>query len=194
MSLLRTRTSSSEDGDHGGAPQEKRPAPQPPGPSDIQTVLPQRSSVQTSSLTLIVNQANHGKGPAPARPWSAAKTAPTSNVAKSQSYNPFEDDEDDELSAQDEANSGSKQGPPAAASHAKVKPSKKARAPPLPGLSDASSCPDSLSPRGAAGPAVAHPDNHGAHLGDISGISEAKPATPQRSGGKKDEPPTTKRR
>lgn len=113
-------------------------------------------------------------------------------------YNPFEDDEDDELTAPDEA----KQWPPAADSHAKIKSSKKARAPPLPELSDTCSSPVSLSPGGDPGrdpsrdpsPAGTDPDNHGAHLQGPCSISEAKPATPQLSGGKKDEPPTSKRR
>lgn len=122
-------------------------------------------------------------------------------------YNPFEDDdEDDELTAPDDANSGSKQWSPAADSHAKIKSSKKARAPPLPELSDTCSSPVSLSPggdpgrdpsrdpRGDPGPAWTDPDNHGAHLQGPCSISEAKPATPQLSGGKKDEPPTSKRR
>lgn len=116
-------------------------------------------------------------------------------------YNPFEDDED-ELTAPDEANSGSKQWPPAADFHAKIKSSKKARAPPLPELSDTCSSPVSLSPggdpdrdpRGDPGPAGPDPDIHGAHLRGPCSISEAKPSTPQLPGVKKDEPPTSKRR
>lgn len=92
-------------------------------------------------------------------------------------YNPFEDDDDDEAN-----------------SHAKIKSSKKVRAPPLPELSDTSSTSVSLSPGGDPGPAVTDPDNRGAHLRDACNVSEVKPVTPQLSGGKKDEPPTTKRR
>lgn len=164
-----------------------------------------RADPLKTSVTVTVNQANRGKGPAPARPCSGAKTSPASHISKTQStevqqepitygYNPFIEEEDDELTAQDEANSGSKQRPPAAASHAKIKSSKKAHAPPLPELSDTSSTSVSLSPGGDAVPAVTDPDNHGAHLRDSCSISEAEPATPQLSGGKKDEPPTTKRR
>lgn len=145
--------------------------------------------MQTGSSTAAVSQAVYGKGPAPARPTSNISQAQSSEVKQEPitcGYNPFEDDEGDELTAQDEANSGSKQWAPGAASQAKVKSWKKAHAPPLPELSDTSSTSVSLSPGGDAGPAVTEP--HGAHL------REAKPATPQPSGGKKDEPPTTNRR
>uniref|UniRef100_H3CUL9 RAB11 family interacting protein 1 (class I) b n=1 Tax=Tetraodon nigroviridis TaxID=99883 RepID=H3CUL9_TETNG len=133
-SPLRPRTSSSGDADHGGSQREKRPAPRPPGSTGITAGLPQalspasrsdprRTSTHTSSLTVTASHAQHGKGPAPATPEpSGAKTSPTSNIPKAQSsgvkeepftygYNPFEDDEDDELAAEDEALSGSKQGP-----------------------------------------------------------------------------------
>lgn len=155
--------------------------------------------MQTSSLKVTLNQAHHGKGPAPARPGPGATSPPPSKAPSSEGhrepvahgYNPFEDDEDNGLPAQDGANSGSQQWPPAAASHEKVKSSKKARAPPLPEVSDSSSVSVSRRPGGDAGQAGTDP---GEHLRDACSVSEAKPATPQLSGGKKDEPPATKRR
>lgn len=224
MALLRTRTSSSEDKDHGGSQRDKRPAPQPPGRQqaprgpqadgegpDVRTALPQRSFQAVSPVSRSDPQrtfaygssapaeAKHAKGPAPSRPHPAAKTSPasaTSSGVKRQpvacSLNPFEDEEDDEPTAEDEAGSCPRQGAAAEAdAHAKIKSSKKARAPPLPELPDASV---SLNPGGDPDPAVSLPDNDGAHSGDPNSVSEAKAVTPQGSGGKKEEPPTAKRR
>lgn len=107
-----------------------------------------QSATQSGNAKWPENEVKHSKGPAPSRPPSVeggpspgAKTASSSgdkipNKCKQEpavgSLNPFDDDEDeDELAVQDETstNAGSTQSSPA---DAKVKPAKKARAPPLP--------------------------------------------------------------
>ncbi|TNM91929.1 hypothetical protein fugu_018941 [Takifugu bimaculatus] len=181
--------------DIGTAPQKSFRATSPVGRSD-----PQNTSMHSSSVKVTLTGAKQGKGPAPSRPCPGARAPPTSNISHTSSLdvkqapisyglNPFEDDEDE-----DEANFDPTRWPPAAASSSKFKSSKKARAPPLPELCDTPSTSVGLNPGGDPDPAVVVPDNHQVLPCDPGSISEAKPVTPQGSGGKREEPPTTKRR
>lgn len=121
---------------------------------DVKTasVLPQRSSQTSASLADVKSNqsstngtasvARHGKRQAPSRPRSVEEEP--SSVSQRGGLNPFEDDEDEPTLDEDaKPAGGSIQWPPAsdkdAASHAKLKSAKTARAPPPPAKKDATS-------------------------------------------------------
>lgn len=146
-----------------------------------------------------------GSSPGPKTPSSDGKIPnKRSSEAKQEpivyGLNPFEDDEDEnELAVQDDTttttttNAGSTQGPPAvspaadedADAQAKIKSSKKARAPPLPAVSA------DQNTVGGHGTGVNAPDNGVTHPCEPKHV----PETPvQSAGGKKEGPPPASRR
>lgn len=191
-----------------------------------------RSLTQSSPAKGTIIETKHSKGPAPSRPRSVEKeTSPGLKTASSsdgeipdkhssetkqeptaRSLNPFEDDEDEAEQDDVTTNVGSIRWPPAvsqaadkdAASQAKIRSSKKARAPPLPANTAAE--PSASVIRDAAGgldAGVTAGDNSATHPCDpervpespVQGSQLATVQSPvEKSGGKKEGPPPTSRR
>ncbi|XP_073334638.1 uncharacterized protein [Pagrus major] len=188
-----------------------------PPQRSVQMIAPLNRSPTDAKNTQSLAQ-SQGKRPAPSAPSEPKKALSSdgkianksSSEAKQEpiayGLNPFEDDEDEnDLIAQD--TTGSIQGPPAvsqaadgdAASQAKIKSSKKARAPLLPATTAATSSTSiNQNTEGGHDTGVTTHDDGLTHPCDPeeAPVQESQPAmaVAQEAGGKKEVPPVTSRR
>lgn len=187
-------------------------APLSRSPTDANT----QSLTQSGTAKGTINEAKHSKRPAPSRPRSVEEgPSPGPKTSSSDGkipreakqepivygLNPFEDDEDEnELAVRDDTtttNAGSTQGPSAvspaadkdADAQAKIKSSKKARAPPLPAVSA------DQNTVGGHDTGVNAPDSGVTHPCEPKHVPETPAQEPvQSAGGKKEGPPPASRR